>query len=663
MSVRIRLLGGFEVAVDGVPVPAATPGRAATPPRWSSCSPSPTAAGCTASRSSTRSGRLAARRRRPAAAQGGPLRPPRARRRRRRRCVLRHDVVALLPDGDVGVDADEFRALRRGGRWPTGTAAAAAAALDAYGGPLLPDDLYEPWTERGPRRRCGSLRVDLLRLAGRWEELLAEDPADEQAHLALARAQRRPGRRARGAAPARADGAGAAPRARHRARAPRREAAARPAGAAGPPRPPPTGPVAEATPAVRPPGRRRPGAASASTRAEAGRGGTLLVTGPPGVGKSAVLDLAEALARRRGWRTGRGTASAVEGPWPYAPVLEALGDLCRQHPALLDGLDDIYRLEIERALSGRDVTWSGESGHQRLFVAAAELMRLAAAGHGLLLVVDDLHEADEASLRLLHYLSRCAVDEPVLLALAHRPPVSEPLQADGRQPGRARHRQPDRARRRCSRGGHPAPARGPVPGPRRRGTREHIWAVSGGPAVHRAGAGARSRAPTVHGGVLPALPPAGAADLRAGGAARLDVHHRRAARGRRAWTRTRPTSTSRRRSQRSGRRAGRGRLPVPARPGPRGAGATQLSPPPRPPPHGGRSPSSWPGSARRPAGWPTTSSPPGLPSRAVPYVLRAVETAGALGAYRDALALVDGVRDARRTPTSCPGCWPGAATC
>ena len=35
----------------------------------------------------------------------------------------------------------------------------------------------------------------------------------------------------------------------------------------------------------------------------------------------------------------------------------------------------------------------------------------------------------------------------------------------------------------------------------------------------------------------------------------------------------------------------------------------------------------------------------GLSSRAVPYVLRAVETAGALGAYRDALSMIDAVRD------------------
>ena len=132
------------------------------------------------------------------------------------------------------------------------------------------------------------------------------------------------------------------------------------------------------------------------------------------------------MAGQRGWRVGKGTASEVEGPWPYAPVLEALSDLCRRHPALLDGLADEFRSELERALSGQDVPWTGESGHQRLFVAAAELMRLAAAGRGLLLVVDDVHEADEASLRLLHYLSRCAVSEPVLIVVAHRKSPTSP---------------------------------------------------------------------------------------------------------------------------------------------------------------------------------------------------------------------------------------------
>ena len=78
--------------------------------------------------------------------------------------------------------------------------------------------------------------------------------------------------------------------------------------------------------------------------------------------------------------SGTGVAARIDGAWPYAPVLEGLADLCRRHPALLDGLDDAFREEIERALSGRDSRWDGQGTHQRLFVAAAELLRLAAAG-------------------------------------------------------------------------------------------------------------------------------------------------------------------------------------------------------------------------------------------------------------------------------------------
>jgi AAA ATPase domain len=101
-------------------------------------------------------------------------------------------------------------------------------------------------------------------------------------------------------------------------------------------------------------------------------------------------------------------------------VLEALADLCRQHPTLLDGLDDAFRREIERALRGGDLAWSGEGAHQRLFVSVAELLRLAAGGGGAVLTIDDLHEADEGSLRLLHYLARAGTRERVLLVVGTR---------------------------------------------------------------------------------------------------------------------------------------------------------------------------------------------------------------------------------------------------
>ncbi|WP_457254634.1 ATP-binding protein [Pedococcus sp. P5_B7] len=332
--------------------------------------------------------------------------------------VLRHDFAELLPDCDVIVDAVEFRAAAEAAlAGSDGGAAAATAALELYGGVLLPDDLYEPWAQ-DDRESLALLHRELLRVTGRWEELVAADPADEQAHLTLARAHADRG-----------DVRAALRQLERLELVLRRELGTAPGVEAESLRAELMALGTESAPTETAPteqrrlvGRRAVGDALREriAVAQGGRGGAVLVTGPPGVGKSSVLDLSEVLATRAGWRTGRGTASAVEGPWPYAPVLEALGDLCRRHPALLDGLDDRYREELDRALSERQVSWSGESAHQRLFVAAAELLRLGAAGRGLLLVIDDLHEADEASLRLLHYLARCAASDQVLLVLAHR---------------------------------------------------------------------------------------------------------------------------------------------------------------------------------------------------------------------------------------------------
>ena len=344
--------------------------------------------------------------------------------------VLRHEVVALFPGrDDVEVDVHEFtrtatQALQ------TGDQTLASEALRWYVGPLLPHDLYEPWTDQ-PRRAARHQHLDLLRLLGRWDDVLVEEPADEPAHLAVARARAAAGdprgallqlerleqalRGELGASPGREA-------VRLREELERSTPAARPR--------PSTEESADREPPVRLFGRRDVGERMRAVIEDvgAGRGVTVVITGPAGVGKSTVLDLAEALARRQGWKVARGGASSVEGPWPYSPVLEAFSALSRRHPTLLDGLADDYRSEIERALTGRDLGWTGENSHQRLFVAAAELMRVAAAGPGLLLIVDDVHDADEASLRLLHYLSRCAVDERVLLVLAYRDPAPPRVQ-------------------------------------------------------------------------------------------------------------------------------------------------------------------------------------------------------------------------------------------
>ena len=94
--------------------------------------------------------------------------------------------------------------------------------------------------------------------------------------------------------------------------------------------------------------------------------------------------------------------------------------MCRQDQALLTRLARPRREEIERARNGTPASWAGHSAHQPLFLAAAELVRLATAERGLLLTIDDVHDADDGSLRLLHYLARPARGQRVCIVLAHR---------------------------------------------------------------------------------------------------------------------------------------------------------------------------------------------------------------------------------------------------
>jgi DNA-binding SARP family transcriptional activator len=329
--------------------------------------------------------------------------------------VLADDVVSLLPGVPVEVDAHLFeQAARRA--LSARDAEAAARAADAYGGELLPEDVYEPWAGE-PRERLHVLHVELLRLAGRWELLAAADPADEQAHVEVAR---------------RLAAAGDRPAALRQferlERALRQELGVGLSAGAARLR---DSLAAVGSPPARPRGDVLLGRDDElvwmnRVLAHVGRGRSpvVFVSGPAGVGKTSLLTVLEREAAARGMRVGTGLAARIDGAWPYAPVLEALAELCRRHPALLDGLDVDMQVELRNALSGRPAGWDGRGSHQRLFVAAAELLRLAGADTGAVLVVDDAHEADEASLRLLHFLARATLTDRVLVVLGHRPVTS-----------------------------------------------------------------------------------------------------------------------------------------------------------------------------------------------------------------------------------------------
>jgi len=99
--------------------------------------------------------------------------------------VVLRERVGLFPGADINVDIRDFRTAVVRARG-VGGVEAAAAVLDRFPGEALPADLYEPWAQDA-RERHARARQQLLRQAQRWEELLELDPASEDAHLALMR--------------------------------------------------------------------------------------------------------------------------------------------------------------------------------------------------------------------------------------------------------------------------------------------------------------------------------------------------------------------------------------------------------------------------------------------------------------------------------------------
>src|SRR5215212_4636031 len=279
--------------------------------------------------------------------------------------VLRGGVVELAPTAEVTTDVERFE---RGDD-------------SAYRGELLPDERYEQWT-LGPRARLRERRLALLRSQGRWDDVLREDPADEEAHRALMRRHVASGDRPAAARRFRLlrdelSRLGAEPSAETLAL--QRELT--------------HGPAVRAARLLHAPieGRDRvlASASAALRRAAAADGGALLVTGSLGIGKTRLIEAVLAEAEQIGFHTLRGAAHEQEGRTPYAPLIEALDPLAARRPELASALTDNAQAALSRLLpSVRRPARAAEEAvdRHRVFSAVAQLLARGAAGERLLVV-------------------------------------------------------------------------------------------------------------------------------------------------------------------------------------------------------------------------------------------------------------------------------------
>lgn len=163
--------------------------------------------------------------------------------------------------------------------------------------------------------------------------------------------------------------------------------------------------------------------------AREGHAGVALVAGEPGIGKTHLLDEVAHIAAAHAVVL-RGGASEVEGMPPYLPFLEALGrhiraadaaELRAQAGAAAPLLAAIFP-ELVARLGDLPSSYAlpPEQARLRLFEAIGQFLAAIAAASPLVVILDDLHWADSASLDLLCHVIQHQPAARLLILGAYR---------------------------------------------------------------------------------------------------------------------------------------------------------------------------------------------------------------------------------------------------
>ena len=157
----------------------------------------------------------------------------------------------------------------------------------------------------------------------------------------------------------------------------------------------------------------------------AGRGRVVLLVGEPGIGKTRTAAELAAEAHRRAALVLVGRAYEGEGApafWPWVQILRAClpADAPPRGPGVKELGELIRALDGGADASGGANAAEAEQARFRLFDSVAAALKRLARRQPLVLVLDDLHWADEASLRLLGFVTRDLADARVLVVATYR---------------------------------------------------------------------------------------------------------------------------------------------------------------------------------------------------------------------------------------------------
>ena len=162
---------------------------------------------------------------------------------------------------------------------------------------------------------------------------------------------------------------------------------------------------------------------TAFERTLSGHGQVVTVSGEPGIGKTRLVRQLADVARAQDTVVLWGQCPEVRGAPAYWPWIRIIGSCVDEiGPALTESLDrptlsHLSRLipELRAPRSSDEPTSDPDTARFQMFNSVATLLKGASETRPLLIVLDDLHQADVPSLRLLEFLARETADARVMI--------------------------------------------------------------------------------------------------------------------------------------------------------------------------------------------------------------------------------------------------------